>query len=206
MTFPKPTLLALISAIFCTSCITFADNSEPVTEFEFFPEATIWKQEGSQLTLPKQAKRKKPKVRRPASYALIPGEWTDFELTLEAKSLRPTTFKGRDICVIFGFQNDEEFYYAHLSNDSNAKVHNVMMLVGKEDRKTIQSPKKPTPTLEEEWHTFKIVRQGDSITVYADDMNSPLMTANDATYGSGRIAVGTFDDPAMFRNIYIKGL
>ena len=41
--------------------------------------------------------------------------------------------------------------------------------------------------------------------VYFDDMNKPMMTAQDTTFGAGQIGIGTFDDSGNFDDFVLRG-
>ena len=72
----------------------------------------------------------RPGVRRPAEYTLVKDlRWRDETITCRLMSLRPHGYTGRDCVVIFGWRDDTHFYYAHICNDSNGTVHNVIMKV-----------------------------------------------------------------------------
>jgi len=44
-----------------------------------------------------------------------------------------------------------------------------------------------------------------TIEIYFDDMQKPVMTANDNIFAYGRIGVGTFDDTADWDDITLRG-
>lgn len=152
-------------------------------------------------------------VRRPGDYQLISGRvWRDVVYDVQVRSLRPATLLGRDVVVIFGFQDYQHFYYAHLSNDSNGTVHNVIMKVNGDDpdparqRYRINVEDKPEPRLTDGWHQVRIDHRADGrIKVYMGDMIEPLMTANDTDYAQGQVGVTSFDDTAEFANVRVIG-
>lgn len=149
-----------------------------------------------------------PPVRRPGEYGLIRDkQWTDITVTMRIKTLMPDEVKGRDICILFGYVDDTHFYYAHLCSDSNGKSHNVIMKVSGDERNVIMKETLPQPRLTSQWHTVRIEHlSGGSIKVWMDDMDEPLMTADDNDYPAGMVGVGSFDDIAMFDSIEVKGL
>lgn len=149
---------------------------------------------------------KKP-VRRPADFRLVPGDPVGaFQLDLEAKTLAPDTH-GADVVLVFGYQDPLRFYYAHISNDADGRVHTVIMKVEGEKgvRTTIHREKKPGPALRQGWQKLRLVRNAEGQTrVYVDDMDTPHLTTHDATWIKGRVGYGSFNDPAAFRNIGIE--
>jgi hypothetical protein len=147
----------------------------------------------------------RPGVRRPAEYALVKDRaWRDVTIDLRVKSLRPSTLKGRDCVVIFGFQDDTHFYYVHLSNDANGSNHNVVMKVDGDQRTMLQTPLKPQPRLSDGWHKVRVKHLANGeITVWMDDLDKPLMQAKDTRYPQGAVGVGSFDDTAAFDDVKV---
>ena len=158
------------------------------------------------LVLEKPGKQRPP-VRRPGEYALLKGRiWQDVTVTARIHTLRPAKVKGRDVCILFGFQDGTHFYYTHLCSDSNGKTHNVIMKVKGNKRFPIMREKRPEARLTDDWHRARIFHGRDgTIKVWLDDMDTPLMTAVDTDYPSGAIGLGSFDDPAEFDEIHVSG-
>ena len=59
----------------------------------------------------------------------------------------------------------------------------------------------------DDWHQVKVVRDATkgSIEVYFDDMTTPQLSANDKTFGKGRIGIGSFDDMDDFDDVRLYG-
>jgi hypothetical protein len=57
------------------------------------------------------------------------------------------------------------------------------------------------------WHNVKVVRKmaDGFVAVYFDDMEKPLMTARDKTFGAGPVGIGTFDDNGNFDDVELRG-
>jgi hypothetical protein len=149
----------------------------------------------------------RPPVRRPGEYALLKldAPLQDYAVTVEAQSIEPLSLVGRDVCVLFGFQDDTHFYYAHISNDSNSETHNVIMKVEGETRRPIHVENRPEPRMTAGWHTIRVAhRSSGEITVWVDDVDAPLMTALDTDYPDGGIGFGAFDDRAAFATLEIS--
>lgn len=152
-------------------------------------------------------------VRRPGDYQLLDGRvWRDLIYDVQVRSLRPATLIGRDVVVIFGYQDDLHFYYAHLSNDSNGTVHNVIMKVNGDDpdparqRYRINVEDRPEPRLTDGWHQVRIDHRADGrIRVYMGDMVEPLMIAHDTDYPQGQVGLTSFDDTAEFAAVRVIG-
>jgi hypothetical protein len=77
--------------------------------------------------------------------------------------------------------------------------------VNNEARKKISTKTTAGTPWTDGWHQARIVRNADSaeITVYFDDLETPIMTATDKTFGEGRVGFGSFDDIGNFDDIRI---
>lgn len=148
------------------------------------------------------AGEQRPPVRRPGEFALLKADAPVGAFTLAAATLEPDTTINRDVCLIFGYRDDTHFYYAHVSSNSDNKVHNVIMRVDGDSRARINLEKDPEARLKSGWTTIKVRHGADgSIKVFVDDMKKPLMTADDTTYPVGKIGFGAFDDRAAFATL-----
>ena len=172
------------------------------------PAAWTWSQEDgvTVLKLHRQSDYK-PKVRSPFNLAwLTTADWKSFTLTVEGR-LTKFDSGNNDLCIAFGRQADDQFYYAHLGEKADG-VHHQVHIVNRADRKAITSTRtegnawKPGT-----WHRLKVVRDAASgeIAVYFDDMSRPALTAKDQTFSHGWIGIGSFDDLGEFRNLEIRG-
>lgn len=173
--------------------------------WELLPPGNWTVQDGT-LVLTKPGPQRPP-VRRPGAYALYrSAALANVTITLRVQSLRPAAVKGRDVCILFGYQDDTHFYYAHLSNDSNGQTHNVIVKVDGTQRRAMTSEKLPEPRLTDGWHDVRVEHHADGrIAVFMDDMATPLMTAADTAYPRGRVGFGAFDDPASFDDVTVSG-
>ncbi|HKL23028.1 MAG TPA: hypothetical protein VJ904_14575 [Tichowtungia sp.] len=146
----------------------------------------------------------RPPVRRPGMYILSPdGVVSNVVITSKVLTLRPPEVKNRDVCILFGYQDDTHFYYAHISSASDDRVHNVIMRVDGDKRTRINIESMPEPLLEDGWQTVSVQHMASGeIKVWVDGKLN--MTAQDTTYPSGRVGLGSFDDPAMFADFSIQ--
>jgi hypothetical protein len=170
--------------------------------------AWTWSKEGgaSVLTLHKQQDFK-PKVRSPFNLAwFTTTDWKSFTLTVEAR-LTKFDAGNNDLCIAFGRQEDTRFYYAHLGEKADG-VHHQLHLVDRADRRAITAARTAgTPWQSGTWHRIKVVHdaRAGKIAVYFDDLNQPVLTAEDKTLAHGWIGLGSFDDLGQFRNLEIRG-
>lgn len=146
-----------------------------------------------------------PKHRSPFHIAVLAGQrYTDFILEAELLStVKP--YGHQDMCVFFGFQDTNKFYYAHLGFKRDNLAHQITIVN--------DAPRAPMPTEANDgvpwgqhtWHKVRLERNtaDGTIKVYFDDFSKPVMTARDTTFSWGYIGFGTFDDMGMVRNIKV---
>jgi hypothetical protein len=156
-------------------------------------------------------------VGRPGGYTLAPGDWRNVTLTVEGRSLAADGTANRDLCLIFGYVDETHFYYAHLSRSADNSTHTVIMRVNGNlaaNRSTIHTPiatgSSAGPLVSSVsnpvWHTIRVTHSASGqIHAYVDNMDLPVLSANDSTFPVGRVGFGTFDDPAVFRSVHITG-
>lgn len=148
-------------------------------------------------------------IRKPTSYAILDHiDATDFELSVDVKCLRDTSVEGRDVVIIFGYQDSSKFYYAHISNMNN-NVHNIVGIVNNKDRERISpilSDDSKARLVDFNWHKIKVIRNISigSIKVFVDDMENPIHSIIDKTLNHGKIGLGSFDDTAKFKNFELN--
>lgn len=169
--------------------------------------AWTWSDEGGTRVLSLHRQQNfKPKVRSPFNLAwLSTPEWKSFTLTVEAR-LTKFDASNNDLCIAFGRQDETRFYYAHLGVRADG-VHHQIHLVDHADRRAITATRTTgTPWKPGIWHRLKIVHDATAgkITVYFDDMEQTVLTAEDKTLTHGWIGLGSFDDLGQFRNLEIR--
>jgi hypothetical protein len=144
----------------------------------------------------------KPKVRSPRNINIYKDATVgSFTIELDMKSTKEYNPR-RDLCVFFGYQDPNHFYYAHIAEKSD-KVHNHIYIVNDAPRTAITKMRNDGNSWEAGPHKVKLVRDIESgvIDVFFNDMDKPVMTAVDKTLGKGKIGVGSFDDTGQFDNI-----
>lgn len=202
-TAPIPVLLVL------AALSSFASGqAQPLLERESwsFGDKAAWEWteegEGTVLSLKRQSDFK-PKVRSPFNLAWYEGaEFGSFTLTAEVR-LDHFTDGNNDVCIAFGKLDDTKFYYAHLGEKADA-VHLQLHIVNDAPRLKITKEGMETlPWQEGKWHQVKVVRnlEAGTITVWFDGVQA--LSAEDKTFGKGKIGLGSFDDLGSFRNVEI---
>lgn len=172
------------------------------------PAAWTWSEDsGAKVLTLHQPQEFKPKVRSPFNLAWFTAkDWKSFTLTVEAR-LTKFDASNNDLCIAFGRQDDTRFYYAHLGVRADG-VHHQIHLVDHADRRAITATRTAgTPWKPRVWHRLKVVHdaQAGKISVYFDDMQQTVLTADDKTLAHGWIGLGSFDDLGQFRNLEIRG-
>ena len=146
-----------------------------------------------------------PKNRSPIHIAMIAhGPFGDLVLDVEAQSTTEP-YGHQDLCVFFGIESPQKYYYVHIAKTADMNSHNVF-IVNDAPRKNIA--KETTKGIEwkkDTWHKIRVIREGKSgkIEVYFDDLTKPIMRAEDKTFPTGYVGVGSFDDTGRFRNLRV---
>lgn len=165
-----------------------------------------WKWDGegeaSVLSLVRQSEHR-PKVRSPFNLAWFEGaEWGSFVLTAEVR-LDLFNDGNNDLCVAFGKVGETKFYYAHLGQKADG-VHLQIHVVDDADRRAITEERVDVlPWEPEKWHQVRLERDVESGSVKVWFDGREVLSATDATFGKGRIGLGSFDDLGSFRNVVI---
>jgi hypothetical protein len=172
-----------------------------------FSDPAAWKMEkaGDDWALGLVAQSKyKPAHRSPLNVALVNGPRVgDFVLEVQMQQTGKE-YGHRDMCLFFGFQNPDHFYYVHIATKSDSHAHNIF-IVNEAPRLSISS--KTTDGFDwgkpGTWHTVRLVRAASSgkIEVYIDRDEEPIMTATDKTFAAGWLGFGSFDDTGLVRSI-----
>jgi hypothetical protein len=130
----------------------------------------------------------------------------DFVLTARVQNTRPDAGDHRDLCLFWGYQDPAHYYYVHLGAKPDPNACQIFIVNGAPRTAITVDKAKGTPWTNG-WHNVKVVRRAadGTMAVYFDDMQKPLMTARDTTFGAGRIGLGTFDDHGNFDDVTLRG-
>ncbi len=130
----------------------------------------------------------------------------DFVLTVKVLSTAAKAGDHRDMCVFFGRQDAANFYYVHLGLRPDPHSSQIM-LVHHAPRRMITKNESPGIPWSDGWHQVKIVRKTADglIEVYFDDMEKPVMVAEDKTFTWGQIGLGSFDDHGYWDDLKLFG-
>lgn len=172
-----------------------------------FSDPAAWKieKEGQRLALAQVAQSKyKPQHRSPFNIALIDGRQVgDFVLEVELQQTSKE-YGHRDMCLFFGFQDPDHFYYSHIATKTDAHAHNIFIV---NDAPRLKISQDATPGFNwgepGQWHKIRLTREASTgkTAVYVNDAATPIMTAEDKTFGAGWVGFGTFDDTGLIDEI-----
>jgi hypothetical protein len=185
-----------------------AENWAPVT-------AGKWQFPGTAVILA-EAGVARPGPRRPFEYALLSAGsgFNSVQIDGTVRIDTPVEIRDRDVIIVFGYRSDTEYYYVHLSTDNTIYPHNGIFVVNNADRQRIddqwdeaRSQGAPPAITDEKWHRVRVVHCTGSgeIAVYLDGSPTPLMTAHDTTFRSGRVGFGSFDNIGRLHDLTVIG-
>jgi hypothetical protein len=194
------------------------EAGEPLAKWELMdPKAwQIATVDGNKVLSMHRQSKFRPKVRSPRNFALLRDIVVgDFVLDLRMQS-KTKNYGHRDLCLFFGYQDPTHYYYVHMALRADNNAHTVMIVNGKPRVTIIGKPgeniggevfRTKGLVWGEGWHNVRLVRKVDTglIEVYFDDMDKPIMRANDKTFAWGRIGVGSFDDLGNYDDIVLRG-
>ncbi len=182
------------------------EDGSPIDRWEF-TDATAWRLQDGRLSLFKKQSEYKPPHRSPRHIAWLKSDPLEsFELNVKTLSTHED-YNHRDVCLFFGYRSPSEYYYVHLGKVTDAHA-NQIFIVNNAARTKISLTTTEGTAWDEQWHQIRVVRDSESgdIKVFFDDMETPVMTAQDKTFPEGRIGLGSFDDIADFDDLEVKSL
>ena len=148
-----------------------------------------------------------PPHRSPYNISLLKDRLvSDFQLDVQVRSTHPD-YGHRDVCLFFGYQDPAHFYYVHLGKKTDAHA-NQIFIVNDKPRTKISTKTTDGTDWDDKWHHVRIVRNTESgdIAVYFDDLETPVMTAQDKTFTWGQVGLGSFDDTGAWDDFQLRGL
>lgn len=166
---------------------------------------TLIEQNGNHvIALTKKHSDFKPPFRSPLNRSLIRDlKVSDFVMDIRFQSTIPD-YDHRSLCLFFGYQDDSHLYYVHFGKKTDDHA-NQIFIVNNEARKKISTMTTPGTPWTDHWHRARMVRvvKSGEITVYFDDLTTPIMTATDKRFAEGRVGFGSFDDIGNFDDVRI---
>ncbi|MEZ0074206.1 hypothetical protein [Planotetraspora sp. GP83] len=188
------------------SGVTAVSDWAPVTPAK-------WRFPGSEVVLA-EAGTPQPGPRRPYEYAVLTRgpEFGSVQIDAEVRLDTPVEITNRDVIIVFGYRSPTQFYYAHLSTDNTIYPHNGIFVVDNADRLRLDDQWNgkvgaPPAITDAEFHKVRVRRCATTgeIAVYVDGASTPLMTATDKRFESGRVGFGSFDNIGRMRGLTVTG-
>ena len=146
-----------------------------------------------------------PSVRSPLIIGLL-DHLVLGDFILEADVLQTGREYGhRDMCFFFGFQDSTRFYYVHLASAADPLDHTIHIVNDSPRRSIVKERTDGIRWIDDHWHHVRLERSAENgqIKMYFDDMETPVMVANDKTFLAGYVGFGSFDDSGKIDNIKI---
>ncbi len=170
------------------------------------PNAWIWTADGQSMAMELASQsRYQPPFRSPLNLAII-ADFTFGDFVLEADLIQTGKEYGhRDMCVFYGIQDPAHFYYTHIATKADPNAHNTFIVNGGPRTNIALATTSGVNWGLGVWHHIRLERNISSgtIRVYFDDMKTPIMQAEDRTFGVGWIGFGSFDDTGKVDNIRV---
>jgi hypothetical protein len=193
------TLLMLAASV-----LSAADTVDAFHHRWTVQKASDWSVVAGELRLLVSAEPPPGVPRRPQKFAIAQTE-PFRRVTVEAEIKR----NGRSLIVVYAWQDDAHYDYAHISMDTAAKTnaHNGMFHVFGGERVRISSLDGPASLPDQAWTPIKLVFDGESGRCYVEvnGKRNPSLDAYDLSLRFGRVGLGSFDETGGFRNVHITG-
>lgn len=223
----KKQRLSLCALVCLMSWAVFAAEPEPAQKLldqpllfqEDFESAAVdrwapsdpaaWKiieQEGNHVYSQFQASKVETPVRSPFNRSLVKDLIVgDMVLDVQLQSTIKD-YAHRDMCLFFGYQDPAHMYYVHLGKQADDHANQIFIVNGA-PRKKISTESTAGTNWDDAWHHVRVVRKVESgvIEVYFDNMDKPVMRAQDTTFAWGQVGVGSFDDTGNFDRVLVYG-
>jgi len=128
----------------------------------------------------------------------------NFKLIARARSPEPATNSYRDYFIIFGYQDTNNYYVVSIIAMESPIANGILKVVDGETTKI--TPEDAPPSLgltDQDYHNIEVQRVGNDITVKIDGILTFAET--DATFGTGKVGFGSFNDAAYFDDFKVIG-
>ena len=189
--------------------LVFTEDFEKGCERWTTTDAKAWRideADGNHVYSLHQSSDYKPPVRSPLSISLV-SDVVVGDFVLEAKMKQTGKEYGhRDLCIFFGHNDPSHFYYVHIATKADPHANSIF-LVNDEPRVSIAKERTDGTDWGQGWHNVRVVRKTDTglIQVFFDDMEKPIMVAEDKTFVTGKVGFGSFDDVGQIDDVRLWG-
>ncbi len=136
---------------------------------------------------------------RMGEYALVNDRtYSDFTMSVSAKSAEDFDTNAKaDICLVFGWQNDNNYLYLMLNSDES---ENMLFRVVDGVREELGSAA-GTSIEADTYHQIELTREGNQVAVRLD--GTERMVVDDPMPVGGAVGIGSFNDSVYFDDIEV---
>lgn len=106
---------------------------------------------------------------------------------------------------VYGYQSPTQFYYTHIATAADNHAHNCFLVNNAPRVKFAREVTKGADWGLGVWRRVRLERKASdgTVRVFFEDMDKPIMVAEDKTFGPGAIGFGSFDDTGKIGNIRV---
>lgn len=204
---PAEELPLLVEESFDEDLASWQTSDPPGAEPTWTIQSIKLKDVGETFARSMGGSKYEPPYRSPWNIALLKEPIVgDFDLSVRVQNTNYEAGDHRDLCIFWGYQDPAHFYYVHLGAKPDPHSCQIFVVDGA-DRKMITDKQSTGTPWGREWHQVEVRRNVEtgSMEVYFDDLETPLMTANDKRFTWGRVGLGTFDDHGNFDDFKLRG-
>ena len=133
--------------------------------------------------------------------SLAPGLYDSFTLDIDVRA--DDTNSYADAAVIFGWQDNDSYYYAMFNKAADANQAFVVTNGSRTQVGSDFSYAGGVPWGDNEFHHVALTRSAGTGDISIQVDGETIFTGTDTTYGAGRVGVGAYNDAASFDNLRI---
>jgi hypothetical protein len=112
-------------------------------------------------------------------------------------------FSQLDICLFYGIQDINNYYYAQLASSAGNKSHNVFRVKNDQTERMGEMQSKGIIWGYQKWHTIKLERSVSDKQIKLFMNDELILEVNDESLEAGYIGFGSFDDAFKVDNLTI---
>ncbi len=120
--------------------------------------------------------------------------FADFSMSFKGKS---TASGAADFAAVFGYQDKDNYYYVIF----NATAEYSQFFAVENGTRSLITTINRSLIPDANWHDYTVERSATSITVLMD--GTEVLSTSDDRFGSGKIGLGAYNDPAMFDDVSV---
>lgn len=122
----------------------------------------------------------------------------DFTLTVTV-NITGTTSAWNDTAIIFGYQDNDNYYYVSLNESNNGTAKGVFKVASGSPTELVDIT---TTIASDTDYNVEVLRSGSSIVVLLD--SSQIASTTDSTFTSGQVGIGSYNDAGTFDDLSVS--